>query len=125
MGGGRVPQSGPRSGVTSTPPPRDSTRHGQDMLRWHRRPSLYNIVFYFLPTAYVVRDGRLYFHFVCQSTPWGGGTLARSSWGGGYPVRSSWGVPHPALDRGYPSQVQTGGTPARSRQGYPPWQRME
>ena len=39
----------------------------------------------FLPTAYVVRDGRLYFHFVCQSTPAGGGgvTPERSRWGGG------------------------------------------
>ena len=52
-----------------------------------------------LPTAYVVRDGRLYFHFVCQFTP--RGYPARSKWGGGR-------VPHPVLSRG-------GGGPPRYR----------
>ena len=47
-----------------------------------------------LPTASVVRDGRLYFHFVCQSTPRG---VPRSG---------------PARGEGaYPGQVQLGGPP--------------
>ena len=66
-----------------------------------------------LPTAYVVRDGQFYFHFVCQSTP--RGVPRPGPTGGGYP--------HPALDGGgvpQPGPDEGGGTPARSRQGeYP------
>ena len=73
-----------------------------------------------LPTAYVVRDGRLYFHFVCQSTPRRGG---RVPWpgpagGGGVPSQVPLGgVPHPAL-WGYLSQVEMeGGNPGQVQMG--------
>ena len=41
-------------------------------------------------------DGRLYFHFVCQSTPGGGGGYLIQPWTGG----RGGGVPDPALDGG-------------------------
>ena len=48
-------------------------------------------------------DGRLYFHFVCQSTP-GGGVPDPALDGGegeGYLIQPwTGGVPYPALDRG-------------------------
>ena len=65
----------------------------------------------FLPTAYVVRDGRLYFHFVCQSTPREGGTPARSRWGGVPPSSLGWGVPPSSLGQGVP--------PIPGGKGYP------
>ena len=48
--------------------------------------------------------------------------------GGGTPTRSRWGrgVPQPGPDRGYPGQVQTGGTPSQGwgtphpEVGFPP-----
>ena len=53
-------------------------------------------------------DGRLYFHFVCQSTPWQGGTYLPCTRGGGYP----------------PSQVGWGTHLYRGGGGYLPWQRV-
>ena len=106
----------------------------------------------FLPTAYVGRDGRLYFHFVYQSTPGEGcpgqvqlgeGGVPQSGpvGGGVYPGQVQLGVPqsgpaggypHPALDRGwvppcgwgYPIQPLMGGTPIQpwTVGGYPPIQ---
>ena len=61
-----------------------------------------------LPTAYVVRDGRLYFQFVSLSTP-GGYPIP----GRGYPARSRWGRGYPlsSLGRGYPAKSRWGGVP--------------
>ena len=95
---------------------------------FNREDSISSRLMAFLPTAYVVRDGRLYFHFVCQShvgDTWPGPA-------GGYPI-PGWGVPWPGPDgrySGIPSvkngvplwtwtgvyctQIQMGGTP-----GYP------
>ena len=68
-------------------------------------------MYLFLPAVYVVRDGRLYFHFVCQSTPDGEGV----PWPG--PDRGG-GTPARGTCSGYPRTRSDGGTPAR---GGPPW----
>ena len=80
----------------------------------------------------MVRNGRLYFHFVCQSTP-RGCTPARSMFGvmgtqarsrlGGYPGQvQTGGYPHPALDGGCPGQVHPSGP--GPWMGYPPPHRL-
>ena len=94
-------------------------------------------VWTFLPTAYVVRDGRLYFHYVCQSTPrrgrvpWpgpykggGGEPWAGLTGGGGTPARSNGGGRYPSqVHMGYPrwgTPWQGWGTPpARTGWGIP------
>ena len=121
-----------RPGITPPPPPRKRAT-----------PRQWSVSILFLPTAYVVRDGRLYFHFVSSHLGGGGGgcypgrsrrgggsTPARSRWGvgvriparsrgGGTLARSKWGVPQPGPDRGVAWPGRQGGSLARSRQGVP------
>ena len=66
-----------------------------------------------LPTAYVVRDGRLDFHFVCLFTP-GGGVPQPGQDGGTPSSLQGGGVPRPGPDRGVPQ-----GTPLPGMR-YPP-----
>ena len=68
---------------------------------WQALRLLWSSRAFLLLTAYIVRDGRLYFHFVYQFTS-----------GGGYPSQVQMGeVPQPGPDGEYPGQVQTGGVP--------------
>ena len=62
-------------------------------------------------------EGRLYFHFVCQSTSWLGGTPSGPL--RGYPRQVlTRGVPHPVPIRGgYPHPSWQGGTPILSNGG--------
>ena len=88
-------------------------------------------LFFLLPTAYVVRREGNVFTRVCPSIHLSvhrGGTPPDQVGGGypsqvqpgGTPARSSWGLPH--LARGVPQSGSAwgGGTPARSRQGGTP-----
>ena len=77
-----------RPTVTGIPFPIPSLLSG--FITTHRDLHLFIffVVFYYRP--HPKDDGRLYFHFVCQSTPGGGGTRSQI-FGGGYQVSDFWG----------------------------------